>query len=321
MRRRWKILIGTAVALAALLGVNAAVVDSETEGAEVTLEGGQILQLPGGAVQVVEEGPDVAPGRAGPPIVLIHCYSCSLHWWDPITPHLAERHRVVRIDLLGHGGSEKPSSGYAIADQAALVAGALNRLQVEAATVVGHSMGFTLAVGVAERASQLVDRIVNLGSGPSMEACSLPFAARLAYAPVLGQALWRATPDFAIESGYESLFAPGYDAEAAFPDSDRIVDDYRAMTFTSFVEARSGNDDYREETPLDDRVRATGVPLLSVFGAEDEICDAGASQAAYDAVPGARTETLAGVGHSPNVERPAQTAGLIEAFAARRGAP
>ena len=46
-------------------------------------------------------------------------------------PLLARQHRVVAIDLLGHGGSEKPTSGYSIANQADLVAQALAKLGVQ----------------------------------------------------------------------------------------------------------------------------------------------------------------------------------------------
>lgn len=322
MRRRWQIVIGLGVVLAAVLAVNAAVVGNESRGASTTAEDAELVELPGGELQVIDEGPtEVAPDRAGLPIVLIHCYSCSLHWFDRLAPLLVERHRVVRVDLLGHGGSEKPPSGYSIPGQAALVAGALNQLGVQGATVVGHSMGFAVTVALAEQASQLVDRMVNIGAGPSPDFCSIPFAARLAYAPVLGEALWRVTPDVAIESGYSSVFAPGFEAADGFPNPDQIVDDYRAMTFTSFERARAANDDYRDEIPLDARSRAAAVPLMSLFGAEDEICDPISSQAAYESVPGTRVETIDGAGHSPNVERPERTAELIERFARAGGGP
>ena len=87
----------------------------------MTIEGVRILSLPGGDVQVFEEGPELRL-RPGAPIVLLHCYGCSLHWFDELAPLLARRHRVIRIDLLGHGGSQKPGSGYEIDEQAALVA-------------------------------------------------------------------------------------------------------------------------------------------------------------------------------------------------------
>jgi len=324
MRRGAKIALGVLVALALLLAVNAVVVGGQTKDAETTVQEGRILKLPGGDVQVVEEGASATgPQSRQPPIVLIHCYSCSLHWFDRLAPILARRHRVIRIDLLGHGGSEKPSSGYGIEEQAALVAGSLDRLGVEGAVVVGHSMGFSVAVALAAQASQLVDRVVNLGEGPSPEDCGLPFTAKLAYAPVLGEAMWRLTPDSLIADGYESAFAPGFDVESGFAGGDQIVDDFRAMTYTSFSEAHDANDDFREELPLDQRISRTAVPLLSVFGSEDQICNVGDSQAAYDTVPGARTATIEGAGHSPNVEKPAETATLIERFAAeaREGVP
>ena len=113
-----------------------------------------------------------------------------------------------------------------------------------------------------------------------------------------------------------SAFASGYDTAEGFDDPDQVVDDFRAMTYTAFREAFQATDDFVEEAALDDRLRQSAVPLLSIFGAEDEICDPDASQAAYEAVPGARIAEIEDAGHSPNVEQPEQTAKLIEEFAA-----
>lgn len=318
MRRGWKILIALVIALAVLLAVNTVIVNNQTKEAEVTIEGGEIMSLPAGDVQVVDQGPELR-SRPGAPIVLLHCYACSLHWWDELAPLLARRHRVVRIDLLGHGGSQKPSSGYEIDEQAALVAGALDQLGVEGAVVVGHSMGFSVATALAQRASQLVDRVVNIGEGPGENNCSVPFAARLGYVPVIGEAMWRLTPSFAIEDGYGSAFAPGYDISSGFSNPDQVVDDLRAMTYTAFRDAEDAAGDYVEAIPLDDRLRQTAVPLLSIFGTEDQICDPEGSQAAYEGVPGARLAEIEGAGHSPNVEKPQETAALIEEFALDAG--
>jgi pimeloyl-ACP methyl ester carboxylesterase len=317
VKGRWKVLIGLVAGLAVLLAINTIVVNGQTKDAEITAEGGQILQLPGGDVQVLEEGPTaVDPRQAGLSVVLVHCYGCSLHWWDRMAPILAERHRVIRLDLLGHGGSEKPKSGYRIDQQAALVAAALGQRDVQGAVVVGHSMGFSVAVALAARASQLVDRLVNIDEGPNQDVCELPFLAKLAYAPVIGEAAWRISPDFAVENGYSDAFAPDYDISSGFENPDQVIDDYNAMTFTAFKDAREANDDFQDELPLDDRLRQIPVPLLSVFGSEDQICDPEESQAAYEAVPGARTATVEDAGHSPNVEQPEETAALIEDFAA-----
>ena len=311
MSRGLKILIAIGVLIAALLVVNTLVVDGETKDAEVTIEGGRILSLPGGDVQVFEEGEGT-----GAPIVLLHCYSCSLHWWDALAPILAEDHRVIRVDLLGHGGSQKPSSGYSIEDQAGLVAGALDQLDVQGAVVVGHSLGFPIATALAARATQLVDRLVNIDAGSSDDDCSLPFIAKLGYAPVIGEAIWRLAPDFAIKDGYADAFAPGYDLADGFANPEQVVEDFQAMTYTSYKDVYDAVGDYGDDATLDQRLRQIPVPLLSIFGTEDQICDPETSQAAYAALPGARTAEIKGAGHSPNVEMPEKTAALIEAFAA-----
>ena len=150
---RWlKILIAVLVALAIALALNTITVNNETKAAAVNADGGQILELSSGDVQVVET--EAQSDKPGAPIVLLHCYACSLHWWDSMVPLLSEDHRVITIDLLGFGGSEKPSGGYSMEDQAGLVAEALSQLQVQGAVVVGHSMG----ADRGDRARRAVER-------------------------------------------------------------------------------------------------------------------------------------------------------------------
>jgi pimeloyl-ACP methyl ester carboxylesterase len=307
MGRGWKILIGVLIVLAVLLTLNAIAIENETKPAEVTVQGGRILNLQGRDLQVVEGGP-----RSGSPIVLIHCFSCAIDWWDGMRPALERDHRVIAIDLLGFGGSEKPASGYSIEDQAELVAQALSRLRVNDATVVGHSLGGTVAGALAVQAPALVERLVIIDQAPNNDdyGDGLPFTAELTFVPVIGPALWRVTPDFAIKDGLGAAFAPGYDVP------DRFVEDFRRETYTSYDEGGSAEDDYLNQEPLDQRVQATGVPLLAIFGDEDQIFDSPKALAAYAKVPGAQTALVHGAGHSPNVEKPARTAALVLAFAA-----
>ena len=317
MKRGWKVLIGALVVLAILLTVNTIVLDQQTKAAGVTVSGGRILDLPGGAVQVVEQGPTIGKaqrGSAEPPIVLLHGFGASLHWWDRMVPLLARRHRVIRIDLLGFGGSEKPKTGYSMEDQARLVALALGRLRVQGAVVVGHSMGFDVATALAAESSELVDRLVNIDDAPDPSFGDLPFLAKLTFTPVIGQALRRIASDSAVEDGYEQAFAPGYDLGDF---SDQVVDDYSAMTYTSYDRSPAESDDYGDELPLDQRVRTAAVPLLVIFGEEDQLYDdPDAAAEAYADVPGARITMIPDVGHSPNVEVPARTSRLILDFAA-----
>jgi pimeloyl-ACP methyl ester carboxylesterase len=226
-------------------------------------------------------------------------------------PLIERDHRVIAVDLLGHGGSEKPGSGYSIPNQADLVAQALSRLGVREATVVGHSLGAPVAVALAERSPRLVDRLVIMDAPPQPEKDNLGTLAGLAFTPVIGEALWRIKPDFAVRRGLEVAFAPGFDIP------DPFIEDVERMTYTAYDQSGDAFDDYAGDVGLDRRVRATGKPLLVIMGDEEQIiADPEAAIAAYEAaVPGALSNLIRGVGHSPNVEEPTLTAKLVAGFA------
>jgi pimeloyl-ACP methyl ester carboxylesterase len=303
MGRGWKIAIGVVVALLVLAGINAFVIDAETKSAEVTEPGGRIVSLPGGDVEVVEEG-----SRSGPTVVLIHCFTCAINWWDGMIPRLAATHRVVAVDLLGHGGSEKPTSGYSIEDQADLVAQALGKLGVRDAMVVGHSLGGPVSIALAEQSPQLVDRLVAIDSIPDSSYGDVGLIGELPFKPVIGQTLWRIKPDFSIEDGLGVAFAPGFDVPDAF------VEDVKRMTYSSYTGSHDAFDEYTGEEALPQRAAATGKPILAIMGAEEQIAsDPVAALAAYRAA-GAQTKLIEGAGHSPNVEKPIVVAALVEAF-------
>jgi pimeloyl-ACP methyl ester carboxylesterase len=306
MRRRWAIGIGVVLALLVLLVVNALVVDGKTESAHVTVPGARILDLPEGEMQVLERGP-----RTGSPIVLIHCFSCAMDWWDGMLPMLERKHRVIAVDLLGHGGSEKPSSGYTPQHQAQVVSEALERLHVRGAEVVGHSLGGAVTVALAQEHPQLVGRAVIIDMPPDNSYGDLGFIAGLAFQPVLGEALWQIKPDFSVRDGLGVAFAPGYDVPDAF------VEDVKRLTYTAYDESPSGVDDFLNEESLDQRMKDAGEPLMVLMGAEEQIVnDPQRALAQYKgAVPSAQTHLIAGAGHSPNVEKPRETARLVLRFA------
>lgn len=303
MRRGWKILIGVVIVLVVLIAVNTVVVGDETKSAGVNEPGGRIVKLPGGEMQVVEHGP-----RTAPPIVLIHCFTCAINWWDGMIPQLDRDHRVIAMDLLGHGGSGKPSSGYSIENQANLVAGVLGRLGVRDAEVVGHSLGGPVSIALAEQAPQLVSRIVTIDSIPDSSYGDVGLIGELPFKPVIGETLWRIKPDFSIKDGLEVAFAPGFEVPDAF------VEDVKEMTYSSYTGSHDAFDDYTGEEALPQRAAATDKPTLAIMGTEEQIAnDPSEALAAYRQA-GAKTRLIQGAGHSPNVEKPAEVAALVLAF-------
>jgi pimeloyl-ACP methyl ester carboxylesterase len=228
-----------------------------------------------------------------------------------MVPLLERKHRVITVDLLGHGGSEKPGSGYTPPNQATVVAEALERLGVSDATVVGHSLGGSVGVALTEQSPDLVDRLTIVDMPPDGSYGDLGFIAGLAFQPLIGEALWQIKPDFSVRKGLGVAFAPGYDVPDAF------IEDVKRMTYSSYDDSPGGNEDFYSEESLDQRMAATGKPLMVLMGAEEQIVND--PQRALDqykqAVPSAETHLIAGAGHSPNVERPALAAKLVSEFA------
>jgi pimeloyl-ACP methyl ester carboxylesterase len=151
--------------------------------------------------------------------------------------------------------------------------------------------------------------MVLIDSIPDLSYGDVGFIGELPFKPVIGQFLWRVKPDFTIRDGLEVAFAPGFSVPDAF------VDDVKGMTYSSYKGSSNAFDEYTDEEALPQRAAATGKPALAIMGAEEQIAnDPRAALAAYRA-DGSETKLVAGAGHSPNVEKPAQTAQLILGFA------
>jgi pimeloyl-ACP methyl ester carboxylesterase len=313
MRRMTRTTLGLAAAGGALL-LNRHLVDRETKPAQAGA--GRLVGTTLGELHVLEEGDPAAP-----PAVLLHGFAGSLHWFDRLAPLLAGEHRIIRFDLLGHGGSTKGPGGVSIEQQAQAVEEALAELGVESALFVGHSYGAAVSVAVAERGGSLVERLVNLDEGPNDDDFGqVPLLARIGLYPVIGELFHRVAIDSLVRDGYSDAFGDDFDMAGGFHDPDQVVHDYRAMTFTSYRECWNGELAFLNSRRLDERLRDVGVPALVVFGDQDRFFLGRESADAFRQVPNARVELLAGVGHSPNVECPDEVARLVREFAATAAA-
>ncbi len=96
----------------------------------------------------------------GEPIVLIHGAFTSSHLWQDLLPRLPEGHRVLVLDLLGHGRSDPPGgAAMTIAAHAERVAQLLDIMGVPVASLVGHGMGAAVAAAIAQRQPTRVARL------------------------------------------------------------------------------------------------------------------------------------------------------------------
>ena len=121
---------------------------------------------------------------AGAPILLLPGLSANARSFDGlVAAGLAPRHRVVAVDLRGRGRSDKPPTGYRMADHAADVIGLLDALGIDRVALGGHSFGGVLGLYLAATSPDRIERIVMLDAGtdfhPDVGKLIAPSLARL----------------------------------------------------------------------------------------------------------------------------------------------
>ena len=98
-------------------------------------------------------------GSGEPTVVLVHCWGCSSdEWTDTIGP-LAATHRVVALDLAGHGRSGKARTAWTVPSFVGDIRAVIDHLGVTKAIIVGHSMSGTIAI---ETAVELPGKVVGV---------------------------------------------------------------------------------------------------------------------------------------------------------------
>jgi pimeloyl-ACP methyl ester carboxylesterase len=102
--------------------------------------------------------------RDGTPLVLIHGYTDSARDWAPIEPLLADKFRLIIVDLRGHGVSSKPDCCYTRFDFAEDIKLLLDQLHLASADLAGHSLGSVVAQTFAELWPSAARRLVLISS-------------------------------------------------------------------------------------------------------------------------------------------------------------
>jgi pimeloyl-ACP methyl ester carboxylesterase len=105
---------------------------------------------------------------AGQPLVFIHGLGSSTRDWELQVAEFAKQYQVITFDLRGHGRTEKPAGPYSMALFAADMAGLLKALSVEAAHVVGLSLGGGVAFQLVADAPDLVKTLTIVNSAPEL---------------------------------------------------------------------------------------------------------------------------------------------------------
>lgn len=234
----------------------------------------------------------------GDPVVLIHGsgpgVSAWANWRNTMGP-LAERHRVLALDLVGFGTTERPDDiWYSLQTWVDHVVGFLDVLEVERASFVGNSLGGRIALGLASDHAERVDRMILMGSpGLGMRPTEGLTALR-AYEPS-----YKAMRDllhnvFAADPGFitPELIQDRFEASAA-PGAHEA---YRAM----FFDPKHAGSQLGIEPEVVSRIT---TPTLLIHGRDDRVIPLDVAFNMVQALPNADLHVFSRCGHWTQIER------------------
>lgn len=247
-------------------------------------------------------------GAGDPPVVLVHGFGASNHFWRHWVSGLAEGHSVHAVELMGFGSAAAPPGGdYSPRAQAGHLAELLRRLPGGPPVLVGHSLGGAIVLLTALR---LLDEggVVPVGGLVLISAAvfrqRLPRFLGLARKRGLGELFLVAPPPrWALRAGIRTIVAR---KETVTPEQ---VEGYRAPLLPRdrrraiLRAARQITPDEAEE--LEKRYPELEVPALILWGEEDPVVAPGFAARLEELLPQGRRVMLPGLGHLPPEEDPA----------------
>jgi pimeloyl-ACP methyl ester carboxylesterase len=257
----------------------------------------------------------------GPAILLIHGIGDSSDTWQPVLEELGRHHTVVAPDLLGHGRSEKPRADYSVAAYANGMRDLLSVLEIDRATVIGHSLGGGVAAQFAYQFPERCERLVLVDSGgigrsvsPFLRLATVPGVEALM--PLVGLPPVRMASRLTAGVMRHLNSALGRDAEELLAVFDALPD---TAARTAILRTLRSGVDWRGQviTMLDRAYLAEGLPTLLIWGRHDAIIPLGHGRLAHAAIPGSQFEIFEDAGHFPHHSDPARFVQVVSDFMER----
>lgn len=270
------------------------------------------IDLPSGVhVHYRDEG-----ARGGPALLLLHGFSSSLHTWAPWAADLGDTHRVISIDLPGHGLTRAPVGYHAsIAAFRDLVEEFAAAYGLERFAIAGNSMGGNVAWEYALAHPERVDALILVDSGgwprPDAERTREPLAFKLLRNPASAAVLSQIDTAYLVREGLQRSFA-----------DPRLVSDAMVTRYAELSRAPGHRDILIQlmlnrtarEPASTQRLAAIAAPTLVLHGEQDNLIAVAHGRQFHQAIAGAEIVTYPNAGHLPQEELPAESAMAVREF-------
>ena len=274
-----------------------------------------MIELPGKSRYVTVDGIDthyVVAGE-GPPLLLVHGLGASVVTWrDNIGP-LSNTFQVYAVDLPGHGDTDKPDFDYAADAIVDFIVGFSGALNLDRPGFIGNSIGGALGMMTAVRYPELVSSLVLVSSASLGREVSIYL--RLVSLPILGDLLESSSVggtrfmlykvfhdrSFATEELVEELFR-----SRRMPGAKEAV--VRVIRNTVNLLG------VRKEHILVNQLESLKLPVMIVWGAQDQILPVSHAYRASEAAAHVRLQVFDQCGHWPHMEKASEFNSLVLKF-------
>jgi pimeloyl-ACP methyl ester carboxylesterase len=268
------------------------------------------LMVDGNPVNTIELG-------EGPPLLFVHGLSGSWQNWLEQLPVLADDHRVIALDLPGFGHSPMPREEISIAGYARLLDGLLGELEIDAAAVVGNSMGGFIGAELAIAFPERVERLVLVSAAglstynEPRTVRAMPALRRLERIAAFG-AGWLASKSDAV-TRRPRLRDATMNLVVRHPGrlpAALAAEQLRGAGKPGFMQALAAVIEYdvRERLPL------LACPTLIVWGDRDRLITVEDADVFEELIPDSRKVIFEDTGHMAMLERPAAFNELLSGF-------
>ena len=252
----------------------------------------------------------------GPPLVFVHGLSGCWQNWLLQLPEFAAEHRVIAVDLPGFGQSPMPREDISISGYGRWLDALLSELDIEAAAVVGNSMGGFIAAETAIKFPHRVERLVLVAAaGLSIEHQRDERILRFLevtenIAQYVGAHFLSKSDALVRRRRGRKLLMSIVAAHPEDLDPRLTKEQISGANKPGFVPALDALTNY----PIRDRISEIGCPTLIVWGPKDKLVPIKDAHEFDRLIPDSKLLIYEDTGHVPMLERPERFNDDLRAF-------
>lgn len=247
-------------------------------------------------------------------VVLIHGSNASLHTWEPWVERLGMDYRIISLDLPGHGlTGNHPGGVYDYPVFVDVVDKLMTKLGVTKAVIGGNSMGggvsWMFALAHPEKTEAVL--LVDAAGAPAWQSKKTPIGFRAMRTPVIKELARFIAPRSMFESSLKTSMSVQSKIDDALVDRYWELNRYPGNREASMKRFALPHNNRQASK---DGLAAVKVPVMVMWGAEDNLIPVSSARWFAGAIPGAKLVVYPKVGHIPMEEVPDESAGDVKAW-------